>query len=791
MTELESVANTGPAKRAVEHKQSEDAMLAPDELLQLLLGHTPFGIYVIDADFRLMFVSDAALSAFANVHPLVGRDFAEIIHAVWQEPFSSRVTAIFRHTLETGEPYQALDKLENQSSAPDFDSYEWKVERIVSPDGRFGVVCHFYDLTKHNRHEAELRDKEQRLRLATEASGVGIWEWNLQTNEARWDDQMFRIYGVTPTQDGILQYSDWIETLLPEDVDENERIIQEALQGKHKSRRTFRIRRKKDGECRYIQSTETVRTNAQGEAEWMVGTNLDVTERALADKALRESDARYRTAIETVTDVIWTNNAEGFMEGEQPAWASFTGQTMEEYQGYGWSKALHPEDVRPSIKLWTQAVADRAAFIFEQRIRRHDGEWRVCSVRAVPILNPDETIREWVGVHTDITERKRDEENLRQLAAELSETHHRKDWFLATLAHELRNPLAPIRNALQLMKLADKQSTVVTEASSTIDRQLMQMVRLIDDLMDVNRISQGKLKLRKEPTLLTTILNSAVETSRPLIEQMGQELTLTLPKQQVIIDADMTRLAQVFLNLLNNAAKYSDRGGKICLTVTQNGNEIAVSIKDEGIGIAANQLPFLFEMFTQIDRSIEKSQGGLGVGLTLVKRLVEMHAGSVEAFSLGLGEGSEFVVRLPVLSDTPKPHETSTEEAHSFKSSHQILVVDDNRDGANTLSTMLRLMGKEVHTAYDGQEGLDAAEQVRPDVVILDISLPKLNGHEVCRRIRAQQWGNGIVMIAVTGWGQDDDRRRSQKAGFDYHMVKPVDPKALMKMLAEIEVAKP
>ena len=516
----------------------------------------------------------------------------------------------------------------------------------------------------------------------------------------------------------------------------------------------------------------------------------DVTERKRAEDSLRESDDRYRAAIEAVSDLIWTNSVDGLMEGEQQGWGDFTGQSHDEYQGYGWSKAVHPEDAQPTIDEWNRAVAEKRIFVFEHRVHRRDGEWRLCSIRAVPILNADGKIREWVGVHTDITERKRDEEKLRQLAADLSEAHHRKDEFLATLAHELRNPLAPIRNGLQLMKLVGGQPANIEQTRSMMERQLTQMVRLVDDLMDVSRISRGKLELRKERVPLAAVLSSAVETSRPLIEQMGHELTVTLPKLPLIVDADMTRLAQVFLNLLNNAAKYGDRGGHIQLNVERQGSDVVVTVKDTGIGIAADQLPRIFEMFTQVDRSLEKSQGGLGIGLTLVKRLVEMHGGRVEARSEGPGKGSEFVVRLPLAIELMRNRATDEEkEQPAGKSSLRILIVDDNRDGADSLSMMLEIMGNDTRTAYDGQQGVDMAGEFRPDVVLLDIGLPKLNGYEACRRIREQSWGEGVMLIAVTGWGQDEDRRRSQEAGFDHHMVKPVDPQDLMKMLAGLEKA--
>jgi len=324
-----------------------------------------------------------------------------------------------------------------------------------------------------------------------------------------------------------------------------------------------------------------------------------------------------------------------------------------------------------------------------------------------------------------------------------------------------------------------------------MERQIEQMVRLVDDLMDISRISQGKLELRKEHVPLGAVIASAVETTRPLIEQMGHELTVTLPKQPFIVDADMTRLAQVFMNLLNNSAKYSERGGHIWLTVERQGSDVVVSVRDTGIGIPADNLTSIFDMFSQVDRSLEKSQGGLGIGLSLVKRLVEMHGGRIEAKSDGPGRGSEFVVRLPVDVEASRPQAADKQaEPADLKSSLRILIVDDNQDGADSLAMVLKMMGNDARTAYDGKEGVELAEEFRPEVVLFDIGMPKLNGYEACRLIRKQPWGRKVIVIAVTGWGQDDDRQRSHDAGFDHHMVKPVDPQAVMKMLAVLQVAK-
>jgi PAS domain S-box-containing protein len=380
--------------------------------------------------------------------------------------------------------------------------------------------------------------------------------------------------------------------------------------------------------------------------------------------------------------------------------------------------------------------------------------------------------------YRDITERKRAMEALQ-------EADRRKDEFLATLAHELRNPLAPIRNGLQILQLANDRPEAGERARAMIERQVQQMVRLIDDLLDLSRISRGKVELRRERVDLAAVVNSAVETSRPLIEESGHQLDLRLPAEPVFVDGDVTRLAQVIANLLNNAAKYTQRGGRIELEVRREGGTARISVRDNGVGIPAAMLPRVFEMFTQVDRTLERSQGGLGIGLSIVKRLVEMHGGTVEARSGGLGQGSEFVVRLPVLAPAAEAARgPEAADGGGVMARRRILVADDNEDSAASLAMMLSLMGNEVHTAHDGVEAVEAAAAFRPEVILLDIGMPRMNGYDACRAIREQPWGKDVVLLALTGWGQDEDKRKSREAGFDDHLVKPVEPATLERKLA-------
>lgn len=378
-------------------------------------------------------------------------------------------------------------------------------------------------------------------------------------------------------------------------------------------------------------------------------------------------------------------------------------------------------------------------------------------------------------------------ENAR-LYAQLREAERSKNEFLATLAHELRNPLAPIRNAVQILHLQAVPSPEVQWALEVVDRQMEHMTRLVDDLLDLARITGNSLELRREPVELADVLRVAAETSRPLIEASGQEFVVTLPDETLYLDGDLARLSQVVSNLLNNSAKYTERGGRIELAARREGSDAAITVRDTGIGIPGDMLPRIFEIFTQVHRSPEHPVG-LGIGLTLVKRLVEMHNGTIEAKSSGLGQGSEFTIRLPVVLEARAALRQAVQSPAVVRpgAPQRILIVDDNMDAAASLGLLLRLTGNEIRTAHDGLEAVQTAEEFLPDVIVLDIGLPKLDGYEVVDRIRRASWGQDMVLIAATGWGQEADRHRSRESGFDHHLVKPVDPAALIQLLASIE----
>jgi len=384
----------------------------------------------------------------------------------------------------------------------------------------------------------------------------------------------------------------------------------------------------------------------------------------------------------------------------------------------------------------------------------------------------------WVAVVTNISDRKALEHGLREEA-------RRKDEFLAVLAHELRNPLAPIRNAVRFLSLLQPMDPKLRWAHDVIERQVDHLVHLVDDLLDVARISRGKVELRKERAELPGIVERAIEASRPVIEGAKHRLAVKLPTQPLYLDADMTRISQVLSNLLNNAAKYTREGGSIELTAERAGPEVLIQVRDNGIGIPKDMLSRIFDMFTQVDASLDRSQGGLGIGLTIVKRMVELHGGRVEAASEGPGKGSTFSVRLPLAAsqDSALPAALSGTLRAQLGSGLRVLVVDDNKDAAESLAMLLQLLGHSVRTTSDGPKALQEAQSHRPDLILLDIGMPGMDGYEVARRLRQLEESRDAMIVALTGWGQLEDRRRSREAGFDHHMVKPPDLAEVERML--------
>jgi PAS domain S-box-containing protein len=505
---------------------------------------------------------------------------------------------------------------------------------------------------------------------------------------------------------------------------------------------------------------------------------IDVTENMQAEDALRASEARFRALADASPALVYQFDLDGnLIYLNQRCMAGPPAEGESGAACVGWRSIPRPEDMDGYLRTVFEGIRKYDSYTRRIHTVVRGGGWHWFEAHAAPWYSGEGEHRGYVGISLDVTGKVEAEEALK-------DADRRKDEFLATLAHELRNPLAPISNAVQLMRRPDgrRQSDRVVEM---VGRQVRQIVRLVDDLMEVSRITRGKIDLKLERVPFADIVHSAVETSQLMIERAGHQLAVSLPQEPLMLEADRLRLTQVFANLLNNAAKYTDPGGRIWLELRREGSEAVASVRDTGIGIPLDALPRVFDMFAQVHRSVGRGQGGLGIGLTMVRSLVEMHHGTVEARSAGNGQGSEFIVRLPLAAGAGE--ETAGDPgpaaAHAPFAGQRILVVDDNRDAADTLGLLLESDGAEVRVVYDGRAALAMAESFRPTSVLLDIGMPGMDGFEVARRLRQDERFAALRIVALTGWGKDTDRRQTHNRGFSHHLTKPVSIEDLQQVL--------
>jgi len=507
----------------------------------------------------------------------------------------------------------------------------------------------------------------------------------------------------------------------------------------------------------------------------------DIMARTKLEDELRRSEEKFRLLVGGIRDyAVFMLDPEGKVASWNAGAESIKGYKAEEIIGQHFSRFYPPEAVEINFPQLELETAKRVGRFEDEGWRvRKDGTMFWANVIITALYDSEHRLRGFAKVTRDMTERRRIEA--------LEHSERRMNEFLAMLAHELRNPLAPIRNALDLMRIQSTGDSTQEWARSVIDRQLTQLTRLVDDLLDVGRITSGKIALHNEPVELNAVVQRAVEATHPLAAASKHTLEVRLSAEPLSVDGDLTRLSQAVLNLLTNAIKYTPAGGRIEVDVAREGDSAVIRVKDSGIGISADLIPSIFDLFVQGERSLDRSEGGLGIGLTLVKRLVSLHGGTVSAHSEGPGRGSEFTIRLPALARSAVPHEP--EAAGTIAPQHRrsrVMIVDDNRDSADTLSALLDAWGHEVRTFYDGPTALAGAGEFQPNVVLLDIGLPKMSGYEVAAQLRKMVNVGSMILVAFTGYGQDEDRRRVRDAGFDYHLVKPLDAAQLEKILDSV-----
>jgi PAS domain S-box-containing protein len=676
--------------------------------------------------------------------------------------------------------------------------YTLRVEK--SDDDEIGVVVDAFNsmldevgarsraLEESNRaltEEIEARETTQaalslattRLESTMAAAEIGTWRWDIATNTFTADRNLTALYGLEEhALDGapFLRY----RHIHPADLPAVSAAERSALSTGMFTAIEFRVRLA-NGSDRWMAQRGKVQLDKHGKAALISGLLIDITAQKEAEKALRSSVRLYRAIGESINYGVWVSDREGRNVYASESFLRLIGFTQAECSNLGWTAALHPDDAAESLASWQESVRTGSAWYREHRLRGGDGSYHSVLAQGVPIRGEDGEISGWAGINLDIGRLK-----LTEAALRLAD--RRKDEFLATLAHELRNPLAPVRHAVKVLESKSLDETKDQWARDVIARQVRRMALLLDDLMDVSRITQGRLALKVETISLDSLIEAAVETARPLIDAKKHRLAIDSPREPILLSVDPLRLSQALSNLLTNSAKYMDEGGQIVLRAALSAEEFTISVKDTGIGIEHEALPGLFEMFSQVNAAITRSEGGLGIGLALVKGLVELHHGTIDAQSGGPGQGSEFTIHLPssivsVGSASAAPERVLRSSPKDVR--HRILVADDNADAADSLGMLLEMSGYSVCVAHSGEEALQHARQTLPNAMILDIGMPDITGYEVARRIRAERWGGDVCLIAATGWGQIQDKSRAIAAGFDHHLTKPVDPEEVQRLL--------
>ncbi len=629
---------------------------------------------------------------------------------------------------------------------------------------------------------AALRESEARYSSALTAGRMGAWETDLANATRQWTQEGMALFGLSlPGGRGRVGGADdeYVRALHPDDRHLASHFhaladVQDSFAAE------YRIVRP-DGSMLWLRGRGlVVGRGADGRAARLVSIMADATERRHADEVLRIERERLALALDAsrmgafdldlATGALWWSPQMYRIFGVDAASFEPTPERV--------LACIHPDDRATFVARRAESIAERKPFAVDGRIVQPDGSVAWIGHHGHSDYDAQGRPRRSFGVTVDITERKHVEQLLR-------ESNRDKDTFIATLAHELRNPLAPIRNAVSVLRR--QRQTLATQADwcgDIIERQVAQMSHLLDDLLDVSRLTRGQVQLRRCPLQLVAVIEQAIEIAQPSIDAGAHSLELALAEESMLLQGDATRLAQVFSNLLINAAKYTPSGGRIALDVAREGDEAVVAVTDNGIGIGAERMTHIFAMFGQVESALDRSQGGLGIGLSLAKGLVELHGGRISARSEGHGKGSRFVVHLPLSGEAPQSDGRDSEPipAASEGGPLRVLVVDDLHDSADSLALLLRTLGHTVGVAYGGVAALQAAERLRPQVVLLDLGMPELNGYDVCRRLRGESWAGSVTIIAQTGWGQEDDRRRTREAGFDHHLVKPLDPAALMAL---------
>ena len=757
-----------------DRNRGKNPLFGLDVSFRQMLDALPAAVYTTDAEGRLTYFNPAAVELSGRV-PQIGDDEWCVSWKLYYpdgRPMP-RDECPMALTLKSGRAVRGQQAI---AERPD-GSRVW-FEPYPTPlrdeNGRLvGGMNMLLDLGERKQAEGA----RAKLAAIVESSDDAIIAKDLDGVITSWNQGAERLFGYSATE--AIGCS--VTMLIPENrLDEEPGILARIRRGE-RIEHYETVRRRKDGKLVDVSLSVSPLRDAYGKIAGAAKIGRDITERKISQEVLRQSEERFRTLVSLIAEVPWNTDAEGRFVAPQPAWSAYTGQDWESSREFGWADAVHVEDRENLLATWRKACEAHSAYRSHGRLwHASTRRYRHFEARATPLLHADGTVREWVGACTDVEEQRAIEQTLKH-------ADERKNEFLAVLAHELRNPLAPIRYSASIIKKCGDNAQKRSHANEVIERQTEHMARLLDDLLDVSRITRGAMELRWSRIELASVVATAVDAVRYAIDAKRHALNVDLPEEPVHFVADSARVSQILTNLLTNAAKYTDSGGRIELRAAIEGDEVVLYVRDSGIGIAPAMLARLFDMFAQDQSVLERSEGGLGIGLALVKGLVGLHGGTIAAHSEGRNRGSEFVVRLPVavaVESEVKPTECIHPAGTSAK--QRILVADDNRESAETCAMLLEFWGHEVEVVDSGTQAFEVAQRWRPRVLLLDIGMPGLSGYELARKIRATDWGQHVFLVAVTGWGQEGDRSQAMAAGFDRHLTKPVDPETLQLLLERL-----
>jgi PAS domain S-box-containing protein len=780
---VEVEAHQGQAAQ-LEAESAEQAIRESAERFSLLLNSSAEGIYGMDTDSTCIFLNNAGAEMLVyEPHELIGRPIHDVIHHHRADgthyplkeckiAIASRAGSFIR---VDGEVFWH----KNGSAVP----VSYSVNPMIVTGRNKGSVITFSDVTERRRIEEALRASNERTQLAANAGGLGLYTWELASNAVVWhNDIAFDIFGI-PNGGIALNAAEFASDFVdPEDAAAYAESMAAALARAQPFHFEARIHRRSDREVRWVEFTGRVQTQ-QGVPVRVVGTAADITSRKLAEQALRQNEERLRQLANTIPNLAWIANADGWITWYNDRWYAYTGATLSEMEGWGWQSVHDPDILQRVTQRWKASIQTGQPFEMTFPLRGADGIFRPFLTLVAPLRDTNGNVVQWFGTNTDVSPLKKAE-------AELREADRRKDEFLAMLAHELRNPLAPIRNAAELLLQLNSPDPSIHWASNVIARQVSHMAGLLNDLLDVSRVTHGAIALVKERVDLAMAIANAAEQVRPLLDLKKHRLSLHNCHRGTYVFGSLLRLTQIVANLLDNAAKYSPPQTAISIEVLSSESNVEIIVSDMGTGISAELLSHVFEPFSQAQRNTDRSQGGLGLGLAVVKGLVELHGGKVSVESEGIGKGSRFAVVLPTYHEPQRGNPTTQKKdrLHLINDPLDVLLVDDNVDAAESLAALLQAYGHRTMVVHTGAEAVEATQRMQFHVAVLDIGLPDITGYELARRIQSAV-NPAPKLVSLTGYGQPEDRAASLDAGFCRHLVKPVDPQALLEFLGECGAA--